>query len=122
MHEARVDPERDVVEEETVARARHIDPPLDAVAEGGQGGDRVVAIEPEVAGEVVPRPVRDADERHVLLDCDLRDRGERAVAAGHAEGVGSGAPRELLQIVSVLEQAHLDAAGGRRVAELRDGR
>ena len=122
VHEAGVDPERDVVEEEAVAGARHVDPPLDAVAEGGQGPDRVVAVEPEVTREVVPRPEGDADEWHVLLDRDRGDSGERTVAAGHAEHVGSGAPRELLQIVAVLEEAHLDAAGGRRVAELGGGR
>ncbi len=122
VHEPRVDPERDVVEEEAVAGARHVDAPLDAVVECGQGADRVVAVEPEVAREVVPRPERDADERHVLLDRDLGDGGERAVAAGHAEHVGSGAPRELLQVVAVLEEAHLDAAALRRVAELGGGR
>ena len=84
--------------------------PLDAVVERGQRRDRVVAVEPEVAREVVPRPERDADERDVLLDRDLGDGGERAVAAGHAEHVGAGRPRELLQVVSVLEEAHLDAA------------
>jgi hypothetical protein len=122
VDEAGVDTQRDVVEEEPVAGACHVDSSFDAVAEGGQRPERVVAVEPEVAREVVPRPEGDADERHVLLDRDRGDGGERAVAAGHAEHVGPGAPGELLQIVPVLEEAHLDAAGGCRVAELGGGR
>ena len=49
-------------------------------------GKRIVAVEPEVAGEVVPRAERDDDERQVALDGDLCNRRERAVAARHAEG------------------------------------
>ena len=67
---------------------------------------------------MIPRPERDADEGHVLLDRDLGDGGERPVAAGHPEHVRAGVPRELVQIVPVLEEAHVDAAALRRVAEL----
>ncbi len=122
VHEPRVDPERDVVEEEAVVCAPDVDAPLDAVVERSEGGDRVVAVEPEVAREVIPRPERDADERDVLLDRDLGDGGERPVAAGHPEHVGAGGSRELGQVVPVLEEAHLDAAALRRVAELLGGR
>ncbi len=118
VHEPRVDPERDVVEKEAVVRAPHVDSPLDTVVECGQRGDRIVAVEPEVAREVIPRPERDADERDLLLDRDLGDGGERPVAAGHAEHVGAGVPRQLVQVVSVLEETHVDTAALRRVAKL----
>ena len=122
VHEAGVDPERDVVQEEPVACARDVDPPFDPVVESCERGDRVVPVEPEVAGEMVPRPERDADERHVLLDRDRCDGGERAVAAGHSEHVGTRVPRQLRQVVPVLERAHVDATAARRLAELLGGR
>ena len=118
VDEPGVDPERDVVEEEPVARPRHVDAPLDSVVERGQRRDRVVAVEPEVAGEVVSRPEGDADERHVLLDRDLCDGGERAVAAGHPEHVGTRVARELREVVAVLEEPDLDTARAGSVAKL----
>jgi hypothetical protein len=76
VDEPGVDPERDVVEEEAFAHAAHVDAPLDAVDEGGEGGDRVGPVEPDVPGEVVAGPERDADEAGSGLDRRPRDRGE----------------------------------------------
>ena len=118
VHEPRVEAERDVVQEEPVADAADVDAPLDPVVEGGERRERIVAVEAEVAGEVVPRPERDADERHVLLDRDLGDRRERAVAAGHPEHVRAGLPRHLGQVVALLQQVDGDAPLARGVAEL----
>src|SRR5581483_12503571 len=80
VDEMGVHAERDVVEEDGVAHAPDVDPPL-AAGEGGKGGDRVVRIEAGVAGEVVARPERDDRERQVALERHLRDPAERAVAA-----------------------------------------
>lgn len=110
VYEPGVEPERDVVEEEPFARAADVDPALDAAVEGGERRDRVVPVEPEIAGEVVAGAERDDDERHVLLDRHVGDRGERAVTARHPEHVGSGVAGELLQIVAFGEEVHLDAA------------
>ena len=96
MDEHRVQAERDVVQEQLVAGTGDVDAPLLA-AEALECGERVVPVEPEVAGEVVARAERDADERDVLLERDLGDRRERAVAAGHPEHVGAGGPRHLLE-------------------------
>ena len=122
VDESGVDPERGVVEKEPVARPRHVDAPLDPVVERGQRRDRVVAVESEIAREVVSRPEGDADERHVLLDRDLRDGGERAVAAGHSEHVGTRVTRELREIVAVLEEPDLDTARAGSIAKLVRGR
>ena len=122
VDEPGVDPERDVVQEEPVAGAGDVDAALGSVVERGQRRDRVVAVEAQVAGEVIPRPERDADERDVLLQRDLRDGGERAVAAGHPEHVRARAPGELGQIVALLEKSDVDAAGAGGVAQLLRGR
>ena len=90
MHEPRIDPERDVVQEEPVAGAPDVDPAFAAVDEGGERSDRIVAVEADVAGEMVAGAERDADERQVALDRDVGDRRERAVAARHAERIGGG--------------------------------
>src|SRR2546427_724430 len=55
VDEPGVGAERDVVEEDPLADPPDVDSPLGA-AERGQRGERIVAVEPDVAGEVVPRP------------------------------------------------------------------
>src|SRR5204862_1467168 len=61
VHESCVETERDVVQEEPVVHAADVDP-APAAVERVTGADRIVPVEAEVAGEVVPRPERDADE------------------------------------------------------------
>ncbi len=73
VDERRVDPERDVVEEQSVTDPADVDAPLGAV-ERGQGSDRIVAVEAGVAREMVAGPERDGDEREVPLDRKLGDR------------------------------------------------
>ena len=122
VHEPRVEAERDVVQEEPVADAADVDAPLDPAVERGERAERIVAVEAEVPGEVVARPERDADERHVLLDRDLGDRAERAVPARHPEHVRVCAPRDLRQVVALLEEVDVDAALARGVAQLLGAR
>ena len=67
---------------------------------------------------MVARPERDTDEGNVLLERDLGDRRERAVAARHPEHVRSGLARDLLDVLALLEDAHLHAALDRGQAQL----
>src|SRR4029077_122941 len=60
VHEAGVDPERDVVQEETLVRTADVDAPF-GPTERLQRAARVVPVDPEVAGEVVARS-RGGDE------------------------------------------------------------
>ncbi len=75
VHESCVDSERDVVQEEAVVCAPDVHMLLDTV-ECPQRGNWLVAVEAEVACEVVPRSERDADEGGVPFERNLSDRGE----------------------------------------------
>jgi hypothetical protein len=109
MDEARVEAERHVVEEEPPVGTAYVDPALDAL-ESLQCSLRVVAVQPHVAGEMVSRAERDADERQVALDRDLGDRGEGPVSAGHPEHVGAGRAREVRRALSLPEHVGPDSA------------
>jgi hypothetical protein len=108
--------DRDVVEEEAVADASYVDPPLHSL-EGVERGNRVVAVEPEIAGEVVPRAERDADERQVAFDRRFPERRQRTVAAGDSDRA-RGTESELGAIVVVAEDSRLDATPLRLIGEL----
>ena len=88
--------------------------PLDAV-EGSQRSQRIVAVETEVAREVVAGAERDADERQVALERDLRDCRQRAVAAGHPERAGRRCAGQRADVVPVAENVTADSLllGGR---------
>ena len=109
VDEERVEAKRDVVQERAIGGSTNIDPALRA-REGVEGADWVVAVEAEVAREVVPSPERHADERHVALDRDLCHRRERSVAARDADRVGLCGAREPCGIVVGPEDARVDAA------------
>ena len=64
VDEPGVGAERDVVQEDPVVGLADVDAPLDGVVvECGERAERIVAVEPEVAREVVPRAEGDTDER-----------------------------------------------------------
>ena len=120
MDEARVDAERDVVEEEAAVHARDVDAPLDPV-ERRERGERVLGVEAHVAGEVVPRAEGDADEGEVALERHLRHGAEGAVTArGPQNGRPSagGLARERLRVVALAELPRLDAEARRFRGEL----
>ena len=119
MHEDGVGADRHVVQEQPTVRAADVDPPLDPV-EGGEGGDRIGPVEPEVTREVIARPERHADERNTALERHVRDGGEAAVAAGRAEDVRLRLTRQVGAVLAGAEHARLDPAHGRRGAELVD--
>ena len=121
VDEVRVGAERDVVEEHAVVRPSDVDPPLGSGV-GVECADRVITVEPDIAGEVVPGAERDAHERQVPLDRDRRDRRERAVPAGDPELLRIGAPRKLDRIVALSQNACDDPAPPRGIDELLDCR
>ena len=85
---ARVEAERDVVDEYAAVHLGEVDPPLAAVDERVEGADDVVAVDAEVEGEVVARARRDAGVGKVELGGDGGDDRLRAVAACHRQRVG----------------------------------
>jgi hypothetical protein len=120
VHEARIQPQGDVVEKEALADRADVDPPL-AALEGRKGSDRVVPIDAEVSGEVVPSPERNADERKVALEGDRDDGGERSVSTRHSQGFGSGLGRSagnLGRVVVLGEDVDVDTKATSFVGEL----
>src|SRR6266540_7327062 len=88
MDDSGVEPERDVVEEEPATGAADVDPPL-AAPEGIERADRILPVEAEIPGEVVPRPERNADERQVALDRQRGDGRQRADAPRDSDRLSS---------------------------------
>ncbi len=72
----RVHAERHVVEEHAVVDRGVVDPTLVAVDERGDRLARVVAIQPEIEGEVIARARRHAHEGQIVLGGDGGDVGE----------------------------------------------
>ena len=101
MDELRVGADRDVVEEEPFAHPPDVDPSLHTL-ERGESAYRIVAVETEVAREVVSGAERDADERQVALDRDLGKVRQRSVAPGDPHWARGG-PCELGRIVAGFE-------------------
>jgi len=100
--ERRVGPERDVVQETALADPAEVDAALlsgERVERAGQ----VIAAEPEVAGEVVPRPVRHDHQREISLRGHACHRCDRAVASRNAQNVHLGRARDCGGIVAVAE-------------------
>ena len=122
VHQPRVDAERDVVQEEPLARAADVDAPLGAAVERLQRSDRIVTVEPEIPGEMVAGPERDADERGVALERNAGDRRERPIASGDAQDLSARGPRELRSVLPFLQDMGLDVAGLRLGRELLGSR
>jgi hypothetical protein len=116
-NERGVEAQRDVVEEEAVADATHVDPPLGS-AESVKSAERIVPVEAEIACKVVARPEGDADEGEAALDRYCGDFGERPVAPCHTERVGVRLPREVGRVVFGSEDPRFDTAVSRLVQQL----
>ena len=122
MDELRVDAERDVVQEEPVADAADVHPPLRA-AERAERAERVVPIEADVAGEVIPGAERDADEGQVALDARPRRRAPSEPSPpAMPRRLRHGPARELGGVVALAEDVRLDPAPLRPQRELVRGR
>ena len=94
VNDPSVHADRHVVQEQPVPGASHVDSPF-AAPEGVERPDRIVAVESEIACEVVASPERHGGERRPALERDLGHLRERSVSACHAEHVRRGGPREL---------------------------
>src|SRR2546430_809032 len=84
----------------TMDRASHVDPPL-APRESVERAHGVVAVEAQIACEVVAGAEGNADEREVALDGDRGDGREGAVAPGDPDRVGVRPARELGRILAL---------------------
>ena len=116
-----VEAERDVVDEHPAVDLGEIDPPLATADEGVERADDIVAVDPEVEGEVVAGPGRNTGIGQAVLGGDHRDDGLRAVAAGHRQRVGSVGDRaahELLEVGAECQLDRLDAASPRLVGQV----
>ena len=74
---------------------------------------------------MVAGPERDADESGTVLDRNVGDRRQRAVAPGHAQDVGSRGPGELRRVLPFRQDVGLDAGSlglGGKVAGSRRAR
>jgi hypothetical protein len=112
LHDLGVQADGGVVDEHPVADQAQIDPPLHRRPEGVQRAHHVVAVQPEVHGQVVAGPGGDADERHLVAHGDAGDQRLRAVPAGHADHVGAPGHRllgEPDQVVARGQHHRLDA-------------
>ena len=117
-----IDPERDVVQEETAVHLRHVDAALHAVGERVERAEDVAAVDADVKGEVVARSRRDADKRQVVSVRDGGDDRERSVSTRDAERIraaGNLVRGERGEIVAWSEDAHGDAALARVLDEPR---
>ena len=107
-----VDAQRDVVEEHPVVHFADVDQPLDPVGERLEGTGRVVAVDSEVEGEVVPGPGRHADKRKPAGGSHGRHLGQRAVAARHPQrtrAAGRSSTGQGGQALARIQDDHLDA-------------
>lgn len=115
VHEAGVDAERDVVEEQALPGSADVDPALNPV-ERGQRCERIVTVEADVAREVVSGAEGDADERKLPRERDVGDRCQRPVAARDPDRAGRSLRRECRRVVAGLQ----DACGHTAPAGLRE--
>jgi hypothetical protein len=66
-----------------VADDAKVDPQLDAVTQRIQAPRRVLAVQPQIQGEVVVGPDRDDQQRHIMLGGDAGDQRLGRIPAGH---------------------------------------
>ena len=91
------------------------------LAVGVQSANDVVAVQPQVEGEVVARPGRDDDHGDTALGGHAGDQCLGPVAARHADDVDApvdGVARELEQIVAPGEDDRLDPSRATFVLEV----
>jgi hypothetical protein len=99
-----------------------IDGAFERVGERVERADEIVQRDAEIAGEVVTRPGRDADEGQSVRQRGRRDDRQRSVSARHPERVGAAGCRslgELLEVVAGGQDHRLDATFTCRLVEAR---
>jgi hypothetical protein len=89
LYDGRVHPERGVVDEHAIAYQAEIDPTLQGRVEGVQRANDVGPVEAKIEREVVAGPGGHDDQGNVVRPGDVRDQRLRAVAASHAQHIGT---------------------------------
>ncbi len=119
----RVDPERDVVDEDRAVDSGEVDRALQSlVAVGVQGADDVVTVDAQIERQVIAGARRDAHVRETALHRHLGDDRLRSVPAGHAERAGArvrGVERQSAQVVAAGQQDRRDAPLAALVGEVK---
>ena len=106
LHRLGVQPHRDVVDEDPAIDLAQVDDVLAAVDEGVQGSDDVVAVHPQVQGEVVARARRDAGEGQSVFGGRGGHDRLGAVPTRRGDPVrarGDGVVHKLLEIVAFVQ-------------------
>ena len=122
LHGCPVDPERDVVEEQATVHVADIDRAFERIGERVERADEIVRRDAEIAGEVVARTGRDADERQSVGHRGRRHDRQRSVSARHPERVavvGHRSRNERREVVAGSQEHRLDATFTRRLVEAR---
>jgi hypothetical protein len=112
LHDLRVQTHARVVDEDAVSDHAQVDAPLDRHAERVEGSHHVVAVEPEVHGQMVAGARGDTDERDVVCRGGAGHQRLRAVPSGHAEHVratGHGLLGKPPRVVPRLQDDRIDA-------------
>ena len=114
LHDLGVGTEGGVVDEGPAVDQAEVDPQLDPVAQGVQASRRVLAVQPEVEGEMVPGACADHEERDAVLGGDAGHQGLGAVTARDAEQVSALGDRLAghggdVDVPWAAEQEHLGA-------------
>ena len=104
-----VDAERDVVKEQPAVYLRHVDPPLDRLAERVERAGQVLPVHSHVEREVIARPSGNAYEREVLSGSCRCDDREGPIPASHAEGVCAAGYRCLSERCQALARGQDDS-------------
>jgi hypothetical protein len=85
VDEACIEPERNVVQEDPSVDRSDVNSALLAAAKSVEHGHRIIAVEAEISGKVVPGSERDADKGHVVLESLAGHGPQRPISPGHPE-------------------------------------
>ena len=121
VHERRVGADRDVVQEQALAGTPNVDATLPA-RECLERRHGIAPVEAEIPGEVIAGPEGNADERQVVLDRDLCDRRQRAVAAGDSDclRIGRTFRGNRCRVFALAQYVRSDSPSGRPVSQFLD--
>jgi hypothetical protein len=121
LHDLGVQAHRGVVDEHPAAGQTQVDAPLHRRPERIEGTDHVVAVQPEVHGQMVAGARGDADECHSVIGGHAGHQRLRAVSTGHADHVGTagdGLLGQSTQVVARCQHDRLDASPLRLLDEV----
>ena len=121
-HDRRIQAERHVVHEHAAVDVGEGHRPFHGRPVGVERPDHVVAVQPQIQRQVVPRPGGDHDHRETQFGGDGADHRLGAVTSCHAEDVGSTRRHVAHALEPVLTGAEHDRLDPASVAFARPGR